>query len=64
VVVTAGGRPFAVMGFTVAEGKIVEIDAIAEPDASEGSPQLFLAPNNGNREVSSMDVITTKDGAG
>ncbi len=32
VVVTVGGRPFAVMGFTVAEGKIVEIDAIADPD--------------------------------
>ena len=24
--------PFAVMGFTVAEGKIVEIDAIADPE--------------------------------
>ena len=32
VVVTVRGRPFAVMGFTVAEGKIVEIDAIADPD--------------------------------
>src|SRR5438128_4942395 len=32
VVVTVGGRPFAVMGFTVAEGKIVEIDAIADPE--------------------------------
>jgi RNA polymerase sigma factor (sigma-70 family) len=32
VVVTVGGRPFAVMGFTVAEGRIVEIDAIADPD--------------------------------
>jgi len=31
VVVVVGGRPFAVMGFTVAEGKIVEIDAIADP---------------------------------
>ena len=30
VVVTVRGRPFAVMGFTVAEGKIVEIDAIAD----------------------------------
>jgi hypothetical protein len=26
------GRPFAVMGFTVAGGRIVEIDAIADPD--------------------------------
>ena len=32
VVITVHGRPFAVMGFTVAEGKIVEIDAIADPD--------------------------------
>jgi RNA polymerase sigma-70 factor (ECF subfamily) len=32
VVVTVAGRPFAVMGFTVAEGKIVEIDAIADPE--------------------------------
>jgi ketosteroid isomerase-like protein len=32
VVVTVAGRPFAVMGFTVAHGKIVEIDAIADPE--------------------------------
>jgi RNA polymerase sigma factor (sigma-70 family) len=32
VVVTVNGRPFAVMGFTVAEGKIVEIDTIADPE--------------------------------
>jgi RNA polymerase sigma-70 factor (ECF subfamily) len=32
VVVTIYGRPFAVIGFTVAEGKIVEIDAIADPE--------------------------------
>ena len=32
VVITVGGRPFAAMGFTVAEGKIVEIDAIADPE--------------------------------
>jgi RNA polymerase sigma-70 factor, ECF subfamily len=31
-VITVGGRPFAVMGFTVKEGKIVEIDAIADPE--------------------------------
>ena len=30
VVVTVGGRPTAVMGFTVAQGRIVEIDAIAD----------------------------------
>jgi RNA polymerase sigma factor (sigma-70 family) len=32
VVVTVGGRPFAAMGFTVVEGRIVEIDAIADPE--------------------------------
>jgi RNA polymerase sigma factor (sigma-70 family) len=32
VVVTVRGQPFAVMGFTVAHGKIVEIDAIADPE--------------------------------
>jgi RNA polymerase sigma-70 factor (ECF subfamily) len=32
VVVTLRGRPVTVMGFTVVEGKIVEIDAIADPE--------------------------------
>jgi RNA polymerase sigma-70 factor (ECF subfamily) len=32
VVVTIYDRPFAVIGFTVAEGKIVAIDAIADPE--------------------------------
>jgi len=32
VVVTLDGRPMTVMGFSVADGKIVEIDAIADPD--------------------------------
>jgi RNA polymerase sigma factor (sigma-70 family) len=32
VVVTVKGRPFAVLGFTVTDGRIVEIDAIADPD--------------------------------
>jgi RNA polymerase sigma-70 factor (ECF subfamily) len=32
VVVTVRGRPFAVMGFTVSNGRIVEIDAIADPE--------------------------------
>jgi RNA polymerase sigma factor (sigma-70 family) len=32
VVFTMSGRPITVMGFTVAEGRIVEIDAIADPD--------------------------------
>jgi RNA polymerase sigma factor (sigma-70 family) len=29
--ITVNGRPFAVMGFTVVDGRIVEIDAIADP---------------------------------
>jgi RNA polymerase sigma factor (sigma-70 family) len=32
VVVMVGGRPFAVMGFTVSGGRIVEIDAIADAE--------------------------------
>jgi hypothetical protein len=32
VVITVGGRPFAVMGFTITHGRVVEIDAIADPD--------------------------------
>jgi RNA polymerase sigma factor (sigma-70 family) len=32
VVITVAGRPFAVMGFTVTDGRIVEIDAIADPE--------------------------------
>jgi RNA polymerase sigma factor (sigma-70 family) len=32
MVVTVRGRPFAVMGFTVTGGRIVEIDAIGDPD--------------------------------
>jgi RNA polymerase sigma-70 factor (ECF subfamily) len=32
VIVTVRGRPFAIMGFTVSGGRIVEIDAIADPE--------------------------------
>jgi RNA polymerase sigma-70 factor (ECF subfamily) len=32
VVVTVHGRPFAIMGFTVVDGKILEIDALADPE--------------------------------
>jgi ketosteroid isomerase-like protein len=31
VVVAPGGQPFSVMGFTVARGKIVEIDILTDP---------------------------------
>ncbi len=36
VVITLGGRPLTVMGFTVVTGKIVAIDAIADPDRVRG----------------------------
>jgi RNA polymerase sigma factor (sigma-70 family) len=36
VVVARGGRPFTVIGFTVSGGKIVAIDAIADPDRVPG----------------------------
>ena len=32
VVVAPEGRPFAVMGFTVAGGRVVEIDALTDPE--------------------------------
>jgi hypothetical protein len=32
VIVIVDGRPFAVIGFTISAGKIVEIDAILDPD--------------------------------
>ncbi|MGP3912592.1 RNA polymerase sigma factor SigJ [Nonomuraea sp. 10N515B] len=32
VVLTMGGQPFAVIGFTVSRGKIVGIDAVADPE--------------------------------
>ena len=32
VVITLGGQPVAVMGFTVSGGKVVEIDSIVNPD--------------------------------
>jgi RNA polymerase sigma factor (sigma-70 family) len=36
MVVTVHGRPVTVMGFTVTDGKIAEIDAIADPDRVRG----------------------------
>jgi len=32
VVITLNGQPFAVMGFTISDGQIVEIDALADPE--------------------------------
>ncbi len=47
VVITVRGRPFAVMGFTVAEGKIVEIDAIADPDRVQRIAAAVLSDDSG-----------------
>jgi RNA polymerase sigma-70 factor (ECF subfamily) len=47
VVVTVKGRPFSVMGFTVSDGKIVEIDAIADPERVRRIAAAVLAPPNG-----------------
>jgi RNA polymerase sigma factor (sigma-70 family) len=36
VVVAPAGRPFAVVGFTVSDGRIVEIDLVADPEKLRG----------------------------
>jgi RNA polymerase sigma-70 factor (ECF subfamily) len=43
VVVTLGEEPMTVMGFTVAEGRIVEIDAIADPERVRRIAATLLA---------------------
>jgi RNA polymerase sigma-70 factor (ECF subfamily) len=43
VVVTMSGRPVSVMGFTVAKGRIVEIDSIADPERVEAIAAVVLA---------------------
>jgi len=42
VVVAPEGKPFAVMGFTVVGGKIVEIDAIGDPERLAGLDLVVL----------------------
>jgi RNA polymerase sigma-70 factor, ECF subfamily len=46
-VITVGGRPFAVMGFTVVGGKIVAIDAIADPERVRRVAAAVLGAQNG-----------------
>ncbi len=48
VVVTVDGRPFAVMGFTVSDGKIVEIDAIGDPERVERIAAAVLSDGDGH----------------
>jgi len=43
VVITVAGQPFAVMGFTVVDGKIVEMDAIYDPPRVRRIAAPFLA---------------------
>ena len=42
VVVLEDGRPFSIMGFTVAGGKVVAIDALADPDRLDQIDLSFL----------------------
>ena len=49
VVVTVRGRPIAVMGFTVAGGRILEIDAIADPDRVARIAAAVLGDEEGGR---------------
>jgi RNA polymerase sigma-70 factor (ECF subfamily) len=44
VVVTVHGRPVAVMGFTVADGKVVTIDSLADPDRVPSIAAAFGQP--------------------
>jgi hypothetical protein len=44
--VSPNGRPFVVMGFTVARGKIVEIDCFLDPEPVEEEAKDF----DGRRE--------------
>lgn len=46
-VIVVGGRPFAVMGFIVAEGRILEMDVIADPHRVRGiaAPVLGAGPD-------------------
>jgi RNA polymerase sigma factor (sigma-70 family) len=43
VVIVLGSQPFSVMGFTVARGKIVEIDVLADPERISRLDLAFLA---------------------
>ena len=43
VVITMRGQPIVVMGFTIAEGKIVEIDSIADPERASRIVSAVLA---------------------
>ena len=44
VVITLHGRPHAIMAFTVSDGRIVEIDAIGDPERIRRVAAVVLAP--------------------
>jgi hypothetical protein len=45
MIVTVKGRAYAVLGFTVADGKILEIDAIADPERIQRIAAAVLSEN-------------------
>jgi RNA polymerase sigma-70 factor (ECF subfamily) len=45
VVVTVGGRPFSVLAFTISGGKIVEINAIGDPERVQRIASAVLSPS-------------------
>jgi RNA polymerase sigma-70 factor (ECF subfamily) len=50
VVATVRGRPFSVLGFTIVDGKIVEIDAIADPERVSRIAAAVLTDETLHRE--------------
>jgi RNA polymerase sigma factor (sigma-70 family) len=56
-VITVHGRPYAVMAFTVAEDKIVEIDTIADPDRVAKLAAPVLDTQDGEEVVREPDLV-------
>jgi RNA polymerase sigma-70 factor (ECF subfamily) len=55
VVVTIDGGPFAVIGFTVRKGRIVEVDVIADPERARNVAAAALSGENGHGETNVDD---------
>jgi RNA polymerase sigma-70 factor, ECF subfamily len=47
VVVSLNSEPVSVMGFTISDGKIVEIDSLADPARAERVARAYGAPEPG-----------------
>jgi RNA polymerase sigma factor (sigma-70 family) len=56
VIVTLRGRPFAVMSFTVADGKIAEIDIIADPERVRRIAAAVLTAETATAEQRSLSI--------